>query len=298
MVTYKKSHIGYIWHICIVTTFLLIAFMPWQSWITSKIDLANFLTPPTWKHPLGTDNLGRDFLVRIQETINTAIVPIWLITIFSSLLGILISIYIIVLKQGNKVLTLPIQLFNFINIFIASIPIGIITFFWASIHEKAGLTPVLIALAFLFTIRGYLSTLNLYNHDCKLGFWQANSLLGGTVHHRIWNYGILGHWREHLVKILSFNLKIAITIEASLSYLGFGIQEPNPSFGNMLASHFDLYLKGYYHTLIVLLAALLITCLFPSSFTFLVKNLLNQNFKKRAGQDKIRRLIQISARNI
>jgi ABC-type dipeptide/oligopeptide/nickel transport system permease subunit len=64
---------------------------------------------------------------------------------------------------------------------------------------------------------------------------------------------------------LGFHLRTAVAIEASLSYLGFGIQEPSPSFGNMLAAHFDLYLKGQWYVLGILVLWLGVTAAFPQA---------------------------------
>jgi len=39
----------------------------------------------------------------------------------------------------------------------------------------------------------------------------------------------------------------AILIEASLSYLGFGVQEPNPSWGNLVAAGNNYVLNGVFY---------------------------------------------------
>ena len=52
-------------------------------------------------------------------------------------------------------------------------------------------------------------------------------------------------------------------IEVSLSYLGFGVQEPNPSFGNMFKSHFDLILRGDFYTVFVIVGFMIITLAVP-----------------------------------
>jgi len=72
--------------------------------------------------------------------------------------------------------------------------------------------------------------------------------------------------------VLGFQLRVAVAAEASLSFLGFGIQEPQPSFGNMLSSHFDLYLKGHWSVLLVIVGGLALAALFPASLAALLGN--------------------------
>ena len=59
-----------------------------------------------------------------------------------------------------------------------------------------------------------------------------------------------------MLLILIFHMKMAVVIEASLSYLGFGVQEPQASFGNMLASHFELYLRGQWQIMLLIVDGL------------------------------------------
>lgn len=131
---------------------------------------------------------------------------------------------------------------------------------------------MLIALSLLIFVRSYLQIHELFLHDRKLGYWQAHEAIGGGMFSRIFRYGFGGSWSEPLLQSLRFHLMIAVSIEASLSYLGFGIQEPQASFGNMLSAHFNLFVKGQWYILIVIVIALWLTAKFPSIlFAFLIR---------------------------
>ena len=69
-------------------------------------------------------------------------------------------------------------------------------------------------------------------------------MLGGSKLTRVIKYGVFRSWKKEIVEMFFIHLQLAFIIEVSLSYLGFGVQEPNPSFGNMFKSHFDLILRG------------------------------------------------------
>ena len=57
--------------------------------------------------------------------------------------------------------------------------------------------------------------------------------------HLLWLHG-----RGILLVQASLAMGEAILIETSLSYLGFGVQEPTPSWGNMIALGKDYFFRG------------------------------------------------------
>jgi peptide/nickel transport system permease protein len=52
------------------------------------------------------------------------------------------------------------------------------------------------------------------------------------------------HGRGLVLVLASIGMGEAILIETSLSYLGFGVQEPTPSWGNMVALGKDYFFRG------------------------------------------------------
>jgi peptide/nickel transport system permease protein len=66
----------------------------------------------------------------------------------------------------------------------------------------------------------------------------------GTSHWGIIIKHILPNILSSLFVIGAANFAIAILIEAGLSYLGFGVQPPIPSLGNMLNENYGFALSG------------------------------------------------------
>ncbi len=247
----------------IVLAFLTLALVPWGEWFGGKVRLADTLLPPSAEHPLGTDNLGRDLLVRTATAMSSGVLPLWGAVLLSTLAGVSLGTAVVLLKR-RRLGAGAARGIDLVATGLASIPVGVSAFAWAVWWEKGGLAPVCLALGALFAVRSYLQIRDLHRHDRHLGFWTAHASLGGSEAGRLWRYGVFTGWRWSLAEALGFHLRAAVAIEASLSYLGFGIQEPAASFGNMLASHFDLYLKGHLSVLAVILGALALTAAFPS----------------------------------
>jgi peptide/nickel transport system permease protein len=68
--------------------------------------------------------------------------------------------------------------------------------------------------------------------------------LGNTViifRHILWH-----HCRSILIIQATLGMAEAILIETSLSYLGFGVQEPTPSWGNMVQAGANYFMQGQF----------------------------------------------------
>ncbi|MEZ4740953.1 MAG: hypothetical protein R3B45_00645 [Bdellovibrionota bacterium] len=253
--------------------FLFLAFVPWDRYFDAGVDLKTIGVGPSLQHLLGTDNLGRDLLVRLSSVLRDVIVPIWLTVLISSLAGIGIAIIVLLLSEENTAFKRVIDFLGHGFSFIASVPIGILVFLLAVYYEETGLRMVLVGLSVLLAIRSYLQVFDLYAEDKRLGYWLAHEAQGGTLFSRLIRYGLGMRWKESILLALVFHLQIAVTIESALSYLGFGIQEPQASFGNMLASHFDMYLKGDWGILLIILIVMGLTFQFPKNVAIIGKYL-------------------------
>jgi len=254
--------------VLMVVVFALLLCVPWSIWFGTRVNLADALSLPSLRHPLGTDSLGRDLLVRAAEAVLGAVLPLWLGVIVATLAGVVLGIGMICL--GTHRLWRPlIASFDAVVVVLVSVPVCLTAFAWAALSEHAGLMPVLVSLTLVFMLRTYLQVRDLYRRDATLAYWIAHAALGGSLLFRLVSYGIQTAWRRTLAMSLGFHLRTAVAIEASLSYLGFGIQEPSASFGNMLAAHFDLFLKGQWYVLGVLIVCLAATAALPRALLIL-----------------------------
>ena len=221
-----------------------------QSIPNNQINLAKILLPPSAQHLLGTDVLGRDLLGRLMAAFYTAILPLWITLTASCILGA--GLAVVHLTHFKTSLKSPSGLARVIELLastVSAIPIILAVFLWAIFYRQAGITSVAQSLGILVGTRSFILVLELYNRDSKLAFWEAHHSFGGSISSRIWRYGISQRWRQDLTNTLIFYLQAAVLVETALSYLGFGVTEPQPSFGNIIASHFDEFLRGQWFVL-------------------------------------------------
>ena len=236
----------------------LLLLLPWSSWLGVKMDIMNSLASPSFIHPLGTDSMGRDLLVRFHQSLYNSIVPIWLACTLFTIISIFLSIFLISIN-------IPIidKFVGFFNTLVISIPITIATLFLSVYFEEICFEILLLTLAVLIFARNYQLISNKYVRSSSLGYWKAHEMLGGSKLMRVIKYGVFRSWKKEIVEMFFIHLQLAFIIEVSLSYLGFGVQEPNPSFGNMFKSHFDLILRGDFYTVFVIVGFMIITLAVP-----------------------------------
>lgn len=245
--------------------------------MSHKPDLAKINQGISWAHPLGFDNLGRDLLIRVAAALRSAVLPLWGAVSLGAILGGLLGWLANLCPSQRLVSSL-----DAVMMAICSLPVGVVAFAWAALREQTGLFAVMASLAPLAGALFFLRIRDLMQRDEHLAFWQAHIATGGTRGDRLWRYGICGAWSGLLSQLLGFLLRVAVAVEAALSYLGFGVAEPQPSLGNILAAHFERYLRGDWRVLAIVALALALAATIPDALLTISKWLISisENTKK------------------
>lgn len=196
-------------------------------------DLTNRLVPPvwyergSWLHPLGTDNLGRDYLSR---------------TLYGAQISLLIGLSVMVISGLiGTALGLAAGYFG------GRIDL-VVTFI---ITTRLALPVVLVALAVVAMVGGTLgiviAVLGLLKWDrfavvMRSATQQVRSLdyveaarASGASQLRIILREVLPNVLPHLIVVGTVEAASAILLEAALSFLGLGVQPPLPSWGLMIS---------------------------------------------------------------
>ena len=189
-------------------------------------DYTAILSPPTWDHLLGTDNLGRDVLTRIiygsRVSIQAGIVSVGFAAIVGTLVGLLAGYW-----RGwldDLLMRLCDALWSF--------P-GLVLALAIAAALGPGLVNAMIAIGIVFTpvfarlVRG--SALSIREREFVLA-----ARVVGAGHGRIMARHVLPNVLAPVIVQGSLMTALAIVLEATLSFLGLGVQPPEPSWGSML----------------------------------------------------------------
>jgi peptide/nickel transport system permease protein len=190
-------------------------------------DLISAVEPPgTPGHLLGTDPLGRDVLARImiadRISLEIAAAAVLLAGVFGVLAGMVAGYFGGWLDDGvmrvtDAVLAIPIVLLALSVLAVVG----------------GGIRNLILVIAFtqwmIYARTARAETLALREQD----FVRAANAIGARST-RILRRHILPHLMPTAIALATLNVSVAILIEAGLSYLGLGVQPPDPSLGSML----------------------------------------------------------------
>lgn len=178
-------------------------------------------------HLLGTDGLGRDYLSRlIYGTRVSLLIGVSVATI-SGLIGTTLG-----LVAGYFAGKLDLAI-TFITAARLSLPIILVAM--AVVVVFGGSTTVVVlTLGFLLWDQ-FAIVMRTAAQQVRQNDFIAAARLAGSSHLRIMTREILPNLLGHLAVVATAVVADAILLEAALSFLGFGIQEPVPSWGLMLA---------------------------------------------------------------
>src|SRR6058998_3190435 len=189
-------------------------------------NLGNTLARPGRAHLLGTDNVGRDVLSRViwgtRVSLVAGLVSVALAVVAGTLLGILAG------YCGGRVDGLVMRLMDAVLSFpplVLALALGAML--------GAGLAGVLLALGVVYTptfarlMRGQVLTVKARDYV------EAARALGAPAWRIAWHH-VLPNVTAPIVVQASLSVAFAILAEASLSFLGLGIQPPQASWGSMI----------------------------------------------------------------
>jgi peptide/nickel transport system permease protein len=190
------------------------------------IDIAARFVPPSWLHPLGTDQLGRDLLSRVILGSRIAMTVAVSAIAFSLLAGIALGL---IAGYGprwldNALLLAFDAVYSFPTIMLA---LAIITLLGPSLATVVLVVVLGTAPVYARLIRT--QTLAIKNSEFVLA---ERSL--GAGRSRILVRHILPNVVGPLLIVASMDVPGVITIEAGLSFLGMGLPPPAPSWGRIL----------------------------------------------------------------
>ena len=215
-------------------TLLIVVGYFWTPYDPTAMESKKFLAP-SFEHLLGTDNFGRDIFSRVLQGAGTsffiAVCVVLIGCVFGILIGSLCGYYggiadLILTRVCDSITAFP-------SILLALVIITIM---------GSGTYNIVIALGILF-IPSFARIVRGEFARCRdLNYIKSARLMGVSTGRILFSH-ILPNTYPVLLSTITIGFNNAILSEASMSFLGLGIQPPYASLGSMLSDS-QTYLRS------------------------------------------------------
>ncbi|MGD2270804.1 MAG: ABC transporter permease [Desulfobacterales bacterium] len=220
-----------------------------------EINLELLMAPPnTGGHLLGTDFMGRDILSRLIIGIQAYFLPgllaIAIALTAGTIFGVLAGYW------GGGLDTSTTYISNLLNSFPRLVLILLMV---------AAFKPDIYTIMIVLGITNIPAVASLIRS--KILFLQQKNFIEAAVALGLKNRSIIfkhilwHNCRSVLIIQATIGMAEAILMETSLSYLGFGVQEPTPSWGNMVQAGANYFMQGKFWPSTAPALAILLTIL-------------------------------------
>lgn len=199
----------------------------WTPYNPTAMDSMAVNLAPCLAHPMGTDNFGRDILSRVMagsgSTFFVALCTVLIGGIFGTLVGAFTGYFggwidNVVMRFNDILLSFP-------SVLLALIFISFL---------GTGRYNIILALGILF-IPSFARIVRSEIIRCReLDFVKSARIMGAGSFRIIFAH-ILPNAAVSILTAAAIGFNNAVLAEASMSYLGLGIQPPEPSLGRMLS---------------------------------------------------------------
>lgn len=231
-----RRHPGAIAGLIVLSIIILgIVFASLSPYDPEATEVTNKLQPPSLVHPMGTDPLGRDLLTRVlyggRVSLAVGLLVVAITLVIGVPIGALAGYYgglvdNVLMRVTDLFLTFP-SLFVLIllsallrEVDIPGLKGGSLTTIALVIGVLSWMTMARLVRAAFLSIR-------------EMDFITAAHCLGVGSRRIMWRH-ILPNATGPIIVEATLEVGYAILEESGLSFLGFGIQPPTPSWGNLL----------------------------------------------------------------
>jgi peptide/nickel transport system permease protein len=210
-----------------------------QDYITTNV--ANRNLPPSWDHPFGTDEIGRDLFVRFVQggriSIGIALIVVTLECIIGIIMGSIAGFYgkffdTIIMRVSEVLMSFPFIMFC----------IMVVGLFGNSINVLIFVLVLLTWPVIARIVRGQILMLR------ELEYMEACESLGIHDISRIFRH-LLPNVLAYVIVFATLGMASVILTETALSFLGLGVSPPTPTWGNMIqdARNFTILTQRWWY---------------------------------------------------
>lgn len=200
------------------------------SWITpygvNDVDVPVALRPPSGAHWFGTDELGRDVLSRVLVAVQASMKVAVISVAFAAVVGVTVGV--LAGYRGGRLDTVVMRVVDVMFAF----PVLLLALAIVAVLGP-GLTTTILAIGVVYTPI-FARVARASTLAVRVEPYVAVSRTMGTGSGFILARHILPNITGPLIVQTSLSLAFAILSEAALSFLGLGLQPPQPSLGRMI----------------------------------------------------------------
>ena len=212
--------------VIVLTMFLMAASASLIDADPAAIDISQRLLPPSWQHPLGTDDLGRGVLVRMLYGARISLLVGFLAVGISSAIGVILGSL-----AGYYGRWVDALIMRFVDIMLC------FPTFFLILAVIAFLEPSIWNIMIVIGQTSWMGVARLVRAEFlslrQRDFVLAAQALGASDLRLIFRH-ILPNALSPVLVSATLGVAGAILTESALSFLGIGVQPPTPSWGNML----------------------------------------------------------------
>jgi len=229
-----------------ITAFMLLVILfgaMWTPYDPNAMNAAEKMASPGLRHLFGTDNFGRDIFSRVVQGAGAT----FLIALCSVSFGLVIGLIIggltgwyggwvdeVLMRLNDSVTAFP-------SLLLALVLIAVF---------HSGKYNIILALGIIF-IPSFARIVRMEVARQKALDYVQNARLMGVKDMRILFVHIMPNILQVLLSAVAIGFNNAVLAEASMSYLGLGVQPPDPSLGRMLNEAQSYLLRAPWYALSV-----------------------------------------------
>lgn len=201
-----------------------------------QMDILNQLAAPSHSHLLGTDNYGRDILSRIfyggRVSLLVGFSAVLVAGVIGTTLGLLAGYFggaidLVIMRLTDIVLSFPVIL----------LALALVAVMGPSVRD------IILALGFGYWA-SYARLVRAASLEARGEQYVEAARSVGNGHLRIMVRHILPNLAGPILVMATLGIGSAIVAEASLSFLGLGVQPPTASWGAMIADGLRFFLQS------------------------------------------------------
>lgn len=279
-IKYNKTNIRLIIGISLLALIVLLVVFSLivEIYDPNEVNYSEMLYKPSFKHLFGTDDYGRDIYTRVMRGAATT----FGISLFTVAMGAVVGTVIGALTGyfGGIIDEILMR----VNDCLASFPSILLALIVVSLLDK-GTWNICIALGIVF-IPSFARIMRAEFLKEKNKDYVLNARLMGASHLRIIFKHIFPNTLPILFSGILVGINNAVLAEAGLSYLGLGVQPPDPSLGRMLSEAKTFLLNAPWYELY----PCLVMILFILSLTLISDNFGVSGVSLRSVKKKIEKL--------